>query len=136
LRVPRRQGDAAGALAVEADLEGILSRAGERNVEDQDRPGLDVHHPCGWLAELHGAFPAQELVSRVIHEANADGVYADLGAPAAYPKYEVGSGVHRREVRQPHVLKHAEHAELALLVDQGVVGNDGEIEVQSSVDSN
>jgi hypothetical protein len=34
------------------------------------------------------------------------------------------------------VLKHAEHAELALLVDQGVVGNDGEIEVQGSVDSN
>jgi hypothetical protein len=30
------------------------------------------------------------------------------------------------------VLKHAEHAELALLVDQGVIGNDGKIEMQLS----
>jgi hypothetical protein len=30
------------------------------------------------------------------------------------------------------VLKHAEHAELALLVDQGVIGDDREIEVQLS----
>jgi hypothetical protein len=30
------------------------------------------------------------------------------------------------------VLEHAEHAELALLVDQGVIGNDGKIEMQFS----
>jgi hypothetical protein len=30
------------------------------------------------------------------------------------------------------VLKHAEHAELALLVDQSVIGNDGKIEMQFS----
>jgi hypothetical protein len=30
------------------------------------------------------------------------------------------------------VLKHAEHAELALLVYQGVIGDDREIEVQLS----
>jgi hypothetical protein len=30
------------------------------------------------------------------------------------------------------VLKHAEHAELALLVDQGVIGDNREIEVQLS----
>jgi hypothetical protein len=30
------------------------------------------------------------------------------------------------------VLEHAEHAQLALLIDQGVIGNDGEIEMQFS----
>jgi hypothetical protein len=30
------------------------------------------------------------------------------------------------------VLKHAQHAQLALLVDQGVVGDDREVEVQLS----
>jgi hypothetical protein len=30
------------------------------------------------------------------------------------------------------VLKHAEHAEFSLLVDQGVVGNDGKVEIQLS----
>jgi hypothetical protein len=30
------------------------------------------------------------------------------------------------------VLEHAEHAELALLVDQGVVGYNGEVEMQLS----
>ena len=33
------------------------------------------------------------------------------------------------------MLKHAEHAELALLVNQGVVGDDSEVEVQGSADS-
>ncbi len=33
------------------------------------------------------------------------------------------------------MLEHAEHAQLALLIDQGVVGDDSEVEVQGSVDS-
>jgi hypothetical protein len=32
------------------------------------------------------------------------------------------------------VLEHSQHAQFALLVDQGVVGNDGEVEVQASGD--
>jgi hypothetical protein len=30
------------------------------------------------------------------------------------------------------VLEHAEHAEFALLIDQGVIGNNGEIKIQFS----
>jgi hypothetical protein len=30
------------------------------------------------------------------------------------------------------VLEHAEHAELALLIDQGVIGDNGEIKMQFS----
>jgi hypothetical protein len=30
------------------------------------------------------------------------------------------------------VLEHAEHAELALLIDEGVIGNNGEIKMQFS----
>jgi hypothetical protein len=33
------------------------------------------------------------------------------------------------------MLKHAEHTELSLLVDEGVVGNDREVQVQKSADS-
>jgi hypothetical protein len=43
--------------------------------------------------------------------------------------------IHRREIGEPDVLKHAEHAELALLIDQGVVRDDREVEVQGSGDS-
>ena len=47
----------------------------------------------------------------------------------------MGARVDGGKVREPDVLKHAEHAELALLVDQGVVGDDSEVEVQGSADS-
>jgi hypothetical protein len=48
----------------------------------------------------------------------------------------VGAGIYGGKVGEPDVLKHAEHAELALLIDQGVVGDNREIEVQGSADSN
>jgi hypothetical protein len=48
----------------------------------------------------------------------------------------VSARINCREIGEPDVLKHAEHAELALLVDQGVVRDDCEVEVQGSGDSN
>jgi hypothetical protein len=39
----------------------------------------------------------------------------------------------RRKLRDPDVLEQSQHRQLALLVDQGVVGEDGEIEVQLSL---
>jgi hypothetical protein len=41
--------------------------------------------------------------------------------------------VDRREVGDPDVLEDAEHAELALLVDEGVVGEDGEVDLQANL---
>jgi hypothetical protein len=57
-------------------------------------------------------------------------MHADLGAAPAHPEYQVGARTHGGEIGQPHMLEDAEHAQLALLVDQGIVGDDGEIEVQ------
>jgi len=62
-------------------------------------------------------------------------VDTDLGASAANPEHQVGARIDGGKVGEPDVLKHAEHAELALLIDQGVVGDDREIEVQGSADS-
>ena len=42
--------------------------------------------------------------------------------------HQVGSGMDRGEVGHPDVLEDAQHGELALLVDQGVVGEDREVE--------
>ena len=136
LRVPSRQRHPAGPLAVEADLEGILTGPWQGNVEYQHGSGFDVHDTCGRLAELHGTLAPQELVIRVVHESDANRVHANFSAPASYSEYQVGARVHCRKVRKPDVLKHAEHTELALLVDQGIIGDDREIEVQGSADSN
>jgi hypothetical protein len=57
-------------------------------------------------------------------------VHADLGPAAADPEHQVRARAHRGEAGQPDVLEDAEDAQLALLVDQGVIGDDGEIEVQ------
>jgi hypothetical protein len=117
-------------LAIEADLEGVLSRAREGNIEDQHRSRLDVDHPSRWLTELHGALSSEELVPVFVHETDANGVNADFGSSAPHPQDEVSARIDRGKVGQPDVLKHAQHAELALLVDQGVVGDDGEVEMQ------
>ena len=63
-------------------------------------------------------------------------MHANFSAPASYAEDQVGAGVHCGKVRKPDVLKHTEHTELALLVDQGIIGDDREIEVQGSADSN
>jgi hypothetical protein len=42
----------------------------------------------------------------------------------------VSAGADRREFGQPDVLEDAQDAQLALLVDQGVVGRQCEVEVQ------
>lgn len=132
LGIPSRERDPVGELAVETDLEGVLPGTGKRHVEHQHGTGLDVDHAGGRLPELHGALAAQELVPTLIDEADPDGVDPDLSTAASNPKHQVGAGVHRREVRQPDMLEHAENAELALLIDQGVVGDDGKIEMQFS----
>jgi hypothetical protein len=130
LRISRREGHPVGELSVEADLEGILSGPGKRYIKHQHGTSLNIDHSRGRLAELHGALAPQELTSALVYKAYPDGVYADLGAAAPHPKHQVSAGIDRGKVGEPDVLKHAEHTELALLVDQGVVGDDGEIEVQ------
>jgi len=135
LRISRGKRDTAGDLAVQTDLEGILARARQWNVEDQHRTGLDIYDTRGRLAKLHGTLSPEKLGAGLIHEADPDGVNPDLGSAAPNPKHEVSTGVDRRKIREPDMLKHAEHTEFSLLVDESVVGDDREIEVQRSVDS-
>jgi hypothetical protein len=135
LRVPCGKRYPGGWLAVEADLERVLPGARQRHIEDEHGAGLHVDHPGRRLAELHRALTAEQLGSRLVDEANPDGMDANLGAPPPNPEHQVGPGIYRREIGEPNVLKHAEHAELALLIDQGVVRDDREVEVQGSGDS-
>jgi hypothetical protein len=132
LWIPRGERNPAGKFAIEADLEGIRAGPGQGNIEDENRPRFDVHHAGRGLPELNGALAAHELGSGLVHEPDADGVHPDLGAPPAYPEHEVGPGIDGGKIGEPDVLEHAQHAELALLVDQGIIGDDREIEVQLS----
>jgi hypothetical protein len=135
LRIAGRERHPAGALSIEADLEGVLAGPGQRDVEHEHRPGFHIYDSRWGLSELDGAFTAQKLRTGVVHKLYANGVCADFRTAASYPKHQVGARVDSRKVREPDMLKHAEHAEFALLVDQGVVGDDSEIEVQGSADS-
>jgi hypothetical protein len=130
LRISRHQRHPGPHFPVEGDLEGVRPGARERDVEHQDGPGFHVHDAGRRLAELHGSLSAQQLGSGLVHEFDSDGVHPDLRSPAAHPQHEVGSGADRREAGQPDVLKDAEDAELSLLVDEGVVGDESEVEMQ------
>ena len=124
-----------GRLAVEADLEGVLSGARQGHVENEHGSGLHVDHSGRRLAELHRPLTAEQFGSRLVDKANPDGMNANFGAPSPNPEHQVSPGIYRREIGEPDVLKHAKHAELALLIDQGVVRDDRKVEVQGSGDS-
>jgi hypothetical protein len=125
-----RQRHPALDLAVERDLEGVLPRAGKGNIEHQYRSCLDVYHP-GWrLAELDRTLTAQQLGAVLVHKADPDRMNADLSAPPSHSQDQVGPGADGREIDDPDMLKDAEHAQLALLVDEGIVGDEGEVEMQ------
>src|SRR5216117_4597694 len=47
------------------------------------------------------------------------------------PEYQVQARVHGGELLHPDVLKDPQHGQLARLVDYRVVGDDGEVEMQS-----
>jgi hypothetical protein len=127
LRIPRRQRHPVRELPVKADLEGILAGTRQGHIEHQDGPGLNIDHTRGGLTKLYRALPTEELASTLVDESDSNGMNPDLGAASANPEHQVGAGVYRGKVGKPDVLKHAQHAELALLIDQGVIGDNSEI---------
>jgi hypothetical protein len=135
LRISGRERHPAGALSIETDLKGILAGSREGHVEYQHRAGLYIHDARGRFTELDGAFTAEKLRAGIVHKLDANGVCADFGPAPSHAKHQVGAWVDSWKVREPDMLKHAEHTELALLVDQGIVGDNSEVEVQGSADS-
>jgi hypothetical protein len=117
LGIPRGQRDSIRQLPVQTDLEGILARSGQGYIEHQNGTGLDVDHAGGRFAELNGSLSTQQLVTVFIHKPNANGVHANLGTPTSNSEHQVSPGIHGGEIREPDVLEHAQHTELALLVD-------------------
>jgi hypothetical protein len=130
LRITGGERDSVGEFAVEADLECVLARAGKGDIEYQDRSGLDVDYTSRWLTELHRSLTAEELVAALVDKTNTDGVNANFRATPADPEDQMGTGVHRGEVGEPDVLEHPEHTQLPLLIDQGVISDNGKVEVQ------
>jgi hypothetical protein len=116
--------------SVEADLEGVLSGPRQGEVKDQDRPRLHVGDPRRWFPELNGSFPFHQSRPLFVDEPDAHRVVPDFRASAAHPEYEMRARMDGRECGNPDVLKQTQHGEFALLVDQGIVGEHGEVQEQ------
>jgi hypothetical protein len=132
LRISRRQCHPIGQLPIETDLECVLAGTGQGDIEHQDGAGLDVDDSGRWLAKLDRAFPTEQLIAALVYKPDPNGMNPDLGPAATHPEHQMGSGIDGGKIGEPDVLEHAQHAELALLIDQGVVGNDCKVEVQLS----
>ena len=115
-------------LAIDLDFERVLTGLGQRHVEHQHRPGLDLGDAGGRLAELKASFAPNQLSAVLIHKTDPHRMGADLHPFAANPKHEVGAGVDRGKGLDPHVLKDPHHGELPVLIHQGVVGENREID--------
>ena len=83
---------------------------------------------------VHGAVAAEDLGVLLVQEPDLHLVLADLGALPLEAEYQVQAGVHGGELLHPDVLEDPQHGQLARLIDDRVVGDDGEIEVQESDD--
>ena len=70
------------------------------------------------------------IMSSYVEEADPERMHTNLVALRAQPHHEVGTRVHCRKPAHPHMPEYAEHRQLALLVEEGVVGKDGEVDVQ------
>ncbi len=79
---------------------------------------------------MHGALATEQFGSCFVHEPDADGVHPDFRPAPANPEHQMGPRVDRGEASHPHVLEDAKDRELALLIDQGVISQDREIDLQ------
>lgn len=120
-------------VCVQRNLEGVRAGTRQGQIEDQHGARFHVHHSRRRLTEVHGTFPLDQFVPLVVHEPDPHPVLPDLGAPAAEAEHQVGARMHRGEVRHPHMLKEPEDRELALLVDEGIVRQNREIEEQGQL---
>ena len=130
LRVPGGQRDSARHLAIEGDLERIRPGAGKRDVEHQHRSGLDIHDAGRRLAELHRPSPPSSSFPP-----SSTNRIRIVCTPISVRRPRTRStrcvrGHTAGKAREPHVLEYAEDAELALLVDEGVVSDEREVEMQ------
>ena len=126
------QGNAVALAAIELDLERVGAGLWQRKVEDQDGAGFDFGHAGRRLAEMHRPLAFKEGIAAVIDEPDGQAMFADFRASPAHPQDQMSPRVHGRELGHPHMLEQAQHGELALLINQGVVGEDGEVEQQVS----
>lgn len=55
---------------------------------------------------------------------------SDFRAAAAHPEYQVGAWMHGWKGRHPHVLEETQNGQLSLLIDQGVICENSEIQKQ------
>ncbi len=93
---------------------------------------LDVGHPRGRLGEGDIAVAAEDLGVLLVQQTDLHLVLTDLGALALEAQHQMQARVHRRELLHPDVLEDAQHRQLAGLIDNRVVGDDGEVEVHAS----
>ncbi len=97
----------------------------QRHVEDQDGACLDFRHPGRGLGEAHGAVTGDDLVLVFVGETYAHFVLPEFGSPTLQAHYEVQAGMHDRESLNPNVLEDSHDGELTVLVNEGVVAQEG-----------
>src|SRR4029077_1742321 len=130
-QLAHRQGHRGLPFSVDGDLEAVRARVRERHVEHENRSGLDVGHSRGRLGEVHAAVAAEDLGVLLVHQPDLHLVLADLGALPLEAEHEVQTGMHGGELLHPDVLEDPQHRQFSGLIDDRIVGDDGEVEVQA-----
>src|SRR5205814_9152832 len=118
-------------LPVHGDLEAVRYRVRQRYVEYQDGAGFGVGHARRGLGEGDVAVAAEDFRVLFVEQADLHVMLADLGALPLEPQHEVQPGVHGGKLLHPDVLEDPEDGELARLIDERVVRDDGKVEVHA-----
>jgi hypothetical protein len=101
------------------------------SVEYQHSRGFDFGYSGRRLGEVYRTGAPQELGTVFVHELDLDLMLPHLGALSFQTEHQMQSRMHGGELRHPDVLEDPEHGHLARLIDQGVIGDNREIEMHA-----
>jgi hypothetical protein len=118
---------------VHVNDEGVFAWKRQGKIEHEDGGRLEVNDARRRLVHLHHAALFQHDLAGRTQQLHPEFVIAELGTPAAKVQHEMRPGVHGRELLHGDVSPQSQHRKLAVLVEDGVVAEEREIDARGQL---
>ena len=96
-------------LRVYLNLETVLSRVFERDIECEYSPGFHLEHARRWFGKVDFPLAVDDFFILFVQHPNLHVVLADLGTSSLQSNHEVQAGMYSRELLNPNVMENADH---------------------------
>jgi hypothetical protein len=126
--IPGHERQSRGLATVECHGNHMFTGRLERQVDHDDSWRLDFLHP-GWrFHQLQTRRVIEQYIAIRRVQPDSQLMIADFSPQAAHQQHHVGPGMNGRVLRDGNMPPDADHRQLALLVDQRVIAQQGQID--------